>query len=190
MKILLTGAGGLVGKKLAAALPFEVVSFTHAELDITDADAVKEAVRKTAPDVILNCAGLRNPASEEHPARAFSVNVSGVQNLLATGVKLFHLSSHTALEPTNGYARTKRAAEALIDSRRHLILRLPCVHTGTPKYASDIFVDDIPPLVTELADWTGIYNVWDLHPSRFKDGIISVLERVVRKLRGPSLQKF
>ena len=39
-----------------AAAGHDVVAFTRAELDITDADAVRAAVRDTAPDAIINCA--------------------------------------------------------------------------------------------------------------------------------------
>ena len=46
MKILVTGAGGMLGTDFVRAAKYwnhEVVGFTHAELDITDAEAVWRA---------------------------------------------------------------------------------------------------------------------------------------------------
>ncbi|HEY4504491.1 MAG TPA: sugar nucleotide-binding protein [Candidatus Paceibacterota bacterium] len=189
MKVLLTGAGGVIGRRLTELLPYDIVPCSHARLDITDQNAVRKIVAEVKPDMIINCAAVLKPISEEDPELAFRVNVQGVQNLLDTGVKLFHFSSHTALDPTNWYGMTKRAAEYLIDKNKNVILRLPCVNVGQPRYTSDVFIDDIARMIISLSDKTGLYNAWDLSSNYFKEKAIRLLERILRKLRGPSLKR-
>jgi dTDP-4-dehydrorhamnose reductase len=56
---LITGAGGMLGRDLADRLTAEgeqVTGFTRADLDITDAAAVAGALKRLAPDVVVNCA--------------------------------------------------------------------------------------------------------------------------------------
>ena len=58
MKILISGANGQVGWELQRALaPLgEVLALGHAQLDLADADAIRQALRHAAPDVIVNAA--------------------------------------------------------------------------------------------------------------------------------------
>ena len=58
MRLLVTGAAGMLGTDVvaAAAAGHDVVAFARADLDITDADAVRAAVRDTRPDAVINCA--------------------------------------------------------------------------------------------------------------------------------------
>jgi len=59
MKLLITRATGMLGKEVtraAAAGGHDVLDFSRAELDVTDADAVLGAVEARRPDVVLNCA--------------------------------------------------------------------------------------------------------------------------------------
>jgi dTDP-4-dehydrorhamnose reductase len=56
---LITGAGGMLGRDLAALLAAEgerVAGFSRAELDITDAAAAGRAVARHKPDIVVNCA--------------------------------------------------------------------------------------------------------------------------------------
>src|SRR5436305_15209348 len=59
MRMLITGAGGMLGQDLvavAAAAELDGAGLTRAELDITDRQAVVRAVSETSPDVVVNCA--------------------------------------------------------------------------------------------------------------------------------------
>ena len=59
MKVLITGAGGLVGRALATHCATEgetVMSFNHQSLDIADVESVRAAVTSSRPDVLINCA--------------------------------------------------------------------------------------------------------------------------------------
>ena len=58
MRLLVTGAAGMLGTDVvaAAAAGHDVVALARADLDITDADAVRAAVRDVRPDAVINCA--------------------------------------------------------------------------------------------------------------------------------------
>jgi len=91
MKVLITGAGGMVGRLLAGhcrALGDEVEAFDHAGLDITDERAVRETFARLKPDAAVNCAAWTEvDACELDPQRAFLVNSQGVESL-ATASRL------------------------------------------------------------------------------------------------------
>jgi len=87
MKVLITGAGGMVGRALAGhcrALGDEVAAFGRAELDITDERAVRDAFGRVRPDASINCAAWTDvDGCELDPQRAFLVNSQGVEILAA-----------------------------------------------------------------------------------------------------------
>jgi len=53
--ILLTGSSGMIGKNIKEQM-CNLICPTHEELDITDADSVKEYLRANKPDKIIHCA--------------------------------------------------------------------------------------------------------------------------------------
>ena len=85
LRVLVTGAGGLVGRAVAEycrALGDVVLSYAHKDLDIADRGMVQERVLADRPDVVINCAAWTNvDACESDLDRAFSVNAIGPQNL-------------------------------------------------------------------------------------------------------------
>jgi dTDP-4-dehydrorhamnose reductase len=59
MRILITGAEGMLGRDVARAAEqagHETVALARAQLDITDAKAVANAVGEAAPHAVINCA--------------------------------------------------------------------------------------------------------------------------------------
>src|SRR5438309_7437945 len=60
MKITIVGAAGLVGKEFTRQLSGEhrALALAHNDLDITDAQAVKQVVFDWRPQLIINCAVL------------------------------------------------------------------------------------------------------------------------------------
>src|SRR5947207_15757643 len=88
MKILIAGAGGLVGKALTRHLSdmHQIVALQHSDLDITDARAVKYITLKERPELIINCAVLGVDACERNPDLAWDVNVAGTDNLAMAAV--------------------------------------------------------------------------------------------------------
>lgn len=97
MRVLITGAGGLVS---SALVPFfeDVIALRHAALDITNEAMVRDVVSRAAPDVIINTAVIGVDQCERDPALAERVNVDGPSFLAlaaqATGAEFVHFSSN------------------------------------------------------------------------------------------------
>src|SRR5829696_235013 len=91
MKVLITGAAGLVGKALTEhcrAHGDDVLAFDREGLDITDERAVRETFKSLRPDAAVNCAAWTDvDGCELDPQRAFLVNSQGVEPL-ATAARL------------------------------------------------------------------------------------------------------
>lgn len=128
-RILLVGAGGMLGRDLVAALDGrDVVALTRAELDVTDAAAVDAAVAEA--DVVINAtAYTRVDDAESHEDDAFAVNALA-PGLLAEsstrhGARLVHVSTDYVFDgsattpyaesaprrPVSAYGRTKAEGE-------------------------------------------------------------------------------
>jgi dTDP-4-dehydrorhamnose reductase len=146
MKILLTGKNGQLGFELQRALaPLgEVIAVGTQDCNLADADALRELVRRVAPDVIVNPAAytaVDKAESDEATARA--VNAVAPAILGEEGAKLGALVLHYSTDyvfdgtkqgaytesdtpaPQSVYGRTKLDGELglVAANPRHLILR-------------------------------------------------------------------
>ena len=85
MRILITGAKGLVGTALAdhcSARGDTVIGYDHEGLDITDADAVESIVVEQRPDVVINCAAWTDvDGCESNAQKACEANAYGPETL-------------------------------------------------------------------------------------------------------------
>jgi len=85
MKILITGAKGLVGRALVehcSASGDEVFKYDHHALDIADARAVESEINAQRPDAVINCAAWTDvDGCETNPEKAEQVNSLGPENL-------------------------------------------------------------------------------------------------------------
>jgi dTDP-4-dehydrorhamnose reductase len=83
VKVLITGAGGQLGRDLqlhCEGRGDEVVAATRATLDVGDRDAVYQAVTGVQPDVVLHAAAWTAvDACESDPDRAWRVNALGTR---------------------------------------------------------------------------------------------------------------
>ncbi|QTX05288.1 dTDP-4-dehydrorhamnose reductase [Agromyces archimandritae] len=137
MRVLITGANGMLGRDLVAALAgHEVTALGRGQLDITDADAVARAARGFGSfdgfDAIVNAAAYTAvDAAEIDEDAAYAVNATGPANLAAaaaaTGAKLVTISTDYVFDgtatspyaedhprhPISAYGRTKAAGEKL-----------------------------------------------------------------------------
>jgi dTDP-4-dehydrorhamnose reductase len=146
LRWLVTGAGGMVGRDLCAALETggeSVVPVTKTDLDITDAPAVRDLVRRAKPDVIVNCAAytkVDDAETNEHLASA--INGSAVEFLadaandvdallvqLSTdfvfdGSKRTPYEVNDAPAPLSAYGRSKLIGEQSASSaQKHVVFR-------------------------------------------------------------------
>lgn len=87
MRVLITGAGGMVGRALAAhcaARGDEVFAHERATLDITKPEEVRAIFERERPDTIINCAAWTDvDGCELNPERAVLVNAEAVEILAA-----------------------------------------------------------------------------------------------------------
>jgi dTDP-4-dehydrorhamnose reductase len=152
VKILITGAAGLIGGHAAQRLAreHEVVALKHADLDITDRESVSRCVWDTKPALIINGAVIQVDESEQNLAKAHAVNVEGPRFLAEAatrvGAEFIHFSTQYAFDgepigrapytikdeprPINRYGKTKVASEqAVVDScPRSYIVRTSWVY--------------------------------------------------------------
>ncbi len=146
-RFLVSGAAGMLGCDLLAtarARGHECVGLSRAELDVTDAAAVEEALARVAPDVVINCAAWTDvEGAELRESEALAVNGTGAGNLAraatSAGAHLVQVSTdyvfdgtatrpYVESDPTNAlsaYGRTKLAGEreVLAASDEHAVVR-------------------------------------------------------------------
>lgn len=136
MKILITGATGFVGSRFVARWQGEYTLLTpsHAELPIDNAESALHYVSTAKPDVVLHLAAISNTwHCEQHPDESRAINVLGAVNMSqaakAVGAKFIFFSSDQiyngneelgglsetiAVKPENVYGCDKLEAERLI----------------------------------------------------------------------------
>lgn len=107
MKILVTGARGMLGRYLVGMLSnlpvagnagLEVTATDREQLDITHLQNTFRFVSDCKPDVIVNCAAFTNvDACETQVSDAFAVNTTGAKNVAMAGkevgAKIVHIST-------------------------------------------------------------------------------------------------
>ncbi len=165
MKVLVLGAGGLLGTTLIpafGALGHTVVAHGRNGVglepgDLTQAAETLALVARTAPDVVVNLAGLTDvDRCEAEPQQAWLANVLTAENVGAAcgaaGAHLVHISTdqvydgspphgETQARPGNCYALTKYAGE------------LAALRAGATVLRTNFFGASRHPTRRSLTDW-------------------------------------
>jgi dTDP-4-dehydrorhamnose reductase len=147
MKLLVTGAGGMLGRDVMLAAGnagHDVVGFGHTELDVTDAASVEAKLDVERPDVVINCAAWTDvDGAEGAEDAAMAVNGTGAGKIAgaaaAVGASVVYVSSDYIFDgakgapyvesdqpaPLSAYGRTKLAGEEATAAAnpRHFVVR-------------------------------------------------------------------
>jgi len=113
MRVLITGAGGQLGRELQAVLRDEEVDARdHRALDISNEAAVIAAVREIRPRWVINAAAFNDvDGAETAEDEAFAVNAIGPANLAGAAADvnagLVHISTDYVFDGTKGEAYTE-----------------------------------------------------------------------------------
>lgn len=143
MKVLVTGAAGLIGSHLARrfAADHDVLALSRKDLDISDLSAIRNRVAAERPSLLVNCAVVQVDEAERDPAKAAAVNVEGARFLGEAAAQfdaeIIQFSTQYAFDgkiigrapytikdqprPVNVYGETKVAAEEAV--------RAACAHS-------------------------------------------------------------
>ena len=137
MKVLVTGAGGQLGRDVMMQLRqrgHTAVGADIDEMDISDPESVEQFVRGEQPDAVIHCAAWTDvDLAEDFPEPCRRVNAMGTANVAAAcakqSCKLLYLSTDyvfggageepwkpdcRAFAPCNVYAQTKLEGEQAI----------------------------------------------------------------------------
>lgn len=87
MKVLITGANGMVAQAAAAycrEIGDDVTALSHSELEIADYNTVESVLSSVRPETVLNCGAYTNvDGAETDKQAAYDANATGVENLAA-----------------------------------------------------------------------------------------------------------
>jgi dTDP-4-dehydrorhamnose reductase len=159
MKIVLTGAGGGLGRAFAGVCPahHDLIPLSHAELDVGDHHALQRVLVPLGPDLIVNAAAFTDVDScESESVRAVRDNAIGPQLLALAarrcGAVLLHVSTDYVFDgekgspydeldrpnPLSVYARSKLAGEEHVRSflPQHFVVRTGFVFGGGGDHAT------------------------------------------------------
>ncbi len=159
MKLLVTGAAGMLGRDVMLAAGnagHEVVGYGHSELDIADAEATSAKIEAERPDVVINCAAWTDvDGAEEHEQEATRINGAGAGNVAAAaaavGASVVYVGSDYVFDgskgspyvetdetaPLSAYGRGKLAGEEATRAanKRHFVVRSAWLFgTGGPNF--------------------------------------------------------
>ncbi|MGD0021481.1 MAG: dTDP-4-dehydrorhamnose reductase [Smithellaceae bacterium] len=137
MRILLLGHKGMLGSDLLLKLNLrhEVVGMDREEIDIVSPDECVQAIKETAPNVVINAAAYTNvDGCETAKEECFAVNDEAVKNIAQAcrnkNIRIIHFSTDYVFDgtaqqpykeddqcnPINAYGASKLAGERYLQS--------------------------------------------------------------------------
>ena len=180
MKVLVTGAGGMLARALVPRLEeagHEVVPLNRAALDVTEEATVASVVQRIEPEVVIQCAAYTNvDGAEKDEAGAFLLNAEATSHVgrvcQKIGAVLVYPSTDYVfsgeseqpyqttdpISPLNAYGRSKAAGEEAARQAKALIVRTSWLYG----FGGRNFVETISRLAAEreelriVADQVGL----------------------------------
>jgi dTDP-4-dehydrorhamnose reductase len=164
--VLVVGAGGQLGEAMVDGLGagHEVISRTRADLDVTDAAAIRQQVAAMCPDAIVNCSAYNSvDGAEDDPRAALAVNAWAPRAMARAAAEvdatLVHFSTDFVFDgetsrpyteddtpnPRGVYAMSKLLGEWFAaEPARHYVLRVESLFGGRrAKSSIDMIADSI-----------------------------------------------
>lgn len=174
MKVLVTGASGLLGRAVFAELSdYECTGtvFSSAEqkglikLDLTDSTKVSLVLNNLNPDIVIHCAAERRPdVVDNNPEAALELNVSATHHLaklcFEKNIYLCYISTDYVFDgkkqnynpldecnPLNEYGKMKRQGEVHVLDFNHCVLRVPVLYGNVLKNSDSAINILLDPLI-------------------------------------------
>ena len=161
MKLLVTGAGGMLARAVLAEATVrghDATAYARADLDVTDAAAVQRAVEEARPDAVIQCAAFtRVDDAETAEDVARLINAEGAREVAraaaAAGASMIYpstdyvfdgsatqpYSTQAATAPLNAYGRTKLAGEHAVLAEGGSVVRTSWLYgTGGQNFVTTI----------------------------------------------------
>ena len=181
MKVLITGAEGMLGRTLCDHLQgVEVIATSRINADITNAKHFDDCIKQYKPDVVIHCAAMTAvDRCESEYDLAYKVNAIGTTNVAASchrhGAKLIAISTDYVFDgdlnrpytefdnPTGGrcvYGQSKWAAEQAVRAHcpNHIIARVSWLYgPGGPSFVHTMLrlADGTRPVLKVVNDQQG-----------------------------------
>jgi dTDP-4-dehydrorhamnose reductase len=156
MKVAVLGANGQLGSDVCTAFVQngdDVAALTHADLELSSASSVHDAVSAVNPEFIVNTAAMHHVEKcEADPGAAFAANAIGAKNVAEwakkSGATVAYISTDYVFDgkknspyvesdvasPLNAYGITKLAAEHYTAAlcSKHFVLRVSAIYGHQP----------------------------------------------------------
>jgi dTDP-4-dehydrorhamnose reductase len=156
VKIAIIGANGQLGSDAVERFALgghDVVSLSHAEIELSSLDSVRSCLRLQNPIVVVNTAAMHHVENcEAEPQKAYAVNAIGARNLAIVtgelGASLVHVSTDYVFDgtksepyvetdtplPLNVYGNSKLAGEYFVRTHnpKHFVLRTSALYGTRP----------------------------------------------------------
>lgn len=154
MKVLVTGGSGLLGSAVSlyfkdyydvvstyASHKMEIKGCKTSYLDITDAKATRDFIKKQKPGAVVHTSAIVSvDACEKNPQSAYKLHVEGTRNIVQAckeiDSKIIYISTDYIFDgkkgmytetdkaiPINYYGKTKLEGESLADPEKDAVIR-------------------------------------------------------------------
>lgn len=155
-KVLITGSQGMLATDMAkvwTGLGYQATGLSHAQLDVTSANQVSEALEQTRPDIVVYTPGLGVDTCEQEPEKGYRLHTWAPAQMArqchSLGATFVYISTcglfgdevrfYSEYEPVQlktQYARSKFLGEqaATQACRRTFVIRPGWLFGGTPSH--------------------------------------------------------